>query len=120
MTTEPPTDEMQALHMKGRKWERKLSMDTPQQGGGGRDLVGLTVLKFREAAMSVIYRVSSSVKVTQMEAELSHQLSALRTEIEENGFPQRAVSSKCYRCACSLYPVSDNSSITPTVRWAQM
>ncbi|XP_070834688.1 putative uncharacterized protein C6orf183 [Chaetodon trifascialis] len=43
------------------------------------------------------YRASSSVKVQQMEAELSSQLSALRAEIEEKGFPQRAVPSKCYR-----------------------
>lgn len=48
--------------------------------------------------MCDVYRVSSSVKVEQMEAELSHQLSALRVEIEENGFPQRAGPSRCYRC----------------------
>ncbi|XP_042292989.1 uncharacterized protein si:ch73-242m19.1 isoform X2 [Thunnus maccoyii] len=42
------------------------------------------------------YRVSSSVKVEQMEAELRHQLSSLRAEIEENGFPRRAVPSKSY------------------------
>ncbi|XP_059209492.1 putative uncharacterized protein C6orf183 [Centropristis striata] len=39
------------------------------------------------------YRVSSSVKVEQMEADLSRQLSALRAEIEENGFPSRCYSS---------------------------
>ncbi|KAM9433885.1 uncharacterized protein ACWYII_017323 isoform 1-T1 [Salvelinus alpinus] len=33
------------------------------------------------------YKVSSTAKVEQMEAELSVQLSALRTEIEENGSP---------------------------------
>eukprot|EP00063_Salmo_salar_P077648 XP_014052483.1 PREDICTED: transmembrane protein FLJ37396 isoform X3 [Salmo salar] len=35
----------------------------------------------------VVYKVSSTAKVEQMEAELSVQLSALRTEIEENGSP---------------------------------
>lgn len=44
------------------------------------------------------YRVSSSVKVEQMEADLSRLLSALRAEIEETGFPQGAVTSRCYRC----------------------
>lgn len=44
------------------------------------------------------YRVSSSVKVEQMEAELLHQLSSLRAEIEENVFPRGAVPSKSYRC----------------------
>lgn len=48
--------------------------------------------------MCDVYRVSSSVQVEQMEAELSHQLSALQAEIEVNGFPHRAVPSKCYRC----------------------
>lgn len=95
-------------------------MDTPQQGGGGRDLLGPKVFgKFRKSAMSVIYRVSSSVRVRQLEAELSHQLSALRTQTED-GFPQRAASSRCYRCERSLCPVSDTSSITPAVRWAHM
>lgn len=93
-------------------------MDTPQQGGGGRDLLGPKVFgKFRKSAMSVIYRVSSSVRVRQLEAELSHQLSALRTETED-GFPPK--SSRCYRCGRSLCPVSDNRSITPAVRWAHM
>ncbi|XP_047197655.1 putative uncharacterized protein C6orf183 [Hippoglossus stenolepis] len=36
--------------------------------------------------MCNVYRVSSSVRVEQMEAELSHQLSALRGHIEESGF----------------------------------
>ncbi|CAB1331276.1 unnamed protein product [Coregonus sp. 'balchen'] len=35
----------------------------------------------------VVYKVSSTAKVEQMEAELSAQLSALKTEIEENGSP---------------------------------
>lgn len=48
--------------------------------------------------MCDVYRVSSSIKVEQMEADLSHQLSALRAEIEANGFPQRTVPSKCDRC----------------------
>ncbi|XP_053192243.1 uncharacterized protein si:ch73-242m19.1 [Scomber japonicus] len=46
--------------------------------------------------MCAAYRVSSSVKVEQMEAELLRQLSSLRAEIEENGFPRRAVPSKSY------------------------
>ncbi|XP_037602422.1 putative uncharacterized protein C6orf183 [Sebastes umbrosus] len=46
--------------------------------------------------MCDVYRVSSSVKVEQMEADLSRQLSALRAEIEENGFPRGAVTSRCY------------------------
>nr|XP_019953456.1 PREDICTED: putative uncharacterized protein C6orf183 [Paralichthys olivaceus] len=36
--------------------------------------------------MCDVYRVSSSVRVEQMEAELSHQLSALRAHVEESGF----------------------------------
>lgn len=52
----------------------------------------------RRSAMCDVYRVSSSVKVEQMEAELSRQLSALRVEIEENGLPQGAEPSKSYRC----------------------
>lgn len=48
--------------------------------------------------MTNAYRVSSSLKVEQMEAELSHQLSELRAEIEENGFPPRSSASKSYRC----------------------
>ncbi|XP_050934311.1 LOW QUALITY PROTEIN: putative uncharacterized protein C6orf183 [Lates calcarifer] len=47
--------------------------------------------------MCDVYRVSSSVRVEQVEAELSQQLSALRAEIEENGFPLRAGISKSYR-----------------------
>ncbi|KAM3594364.1 uncharacterized protein V6R79_006445 [Siganus canaliculatus] len=46
--------------------------------------------------MCEVYKVSSSVKVEQMEVELSQQLSALKAEIEENGFPHRALPSKCY------------------------
>lgn len=49
--------------------------------------------------MCNVYRVSSSVKVKQMEAELTRQLSALRTEIEENGFSRAAGSSSSYRSA---------------------
>ncbi|XP_045918386.1 uncharacterized protein si:ch73-242m19.1 isoform X3 [Micropterus dolomieu] len=41
-----------------------------------------------------------------MEAELSHQLSALQAEIEVNGFPHRAVPSKCYS---SVLPPKDIS-----------
>lgn len=37
--------------------------------------------------MDAVYKVSSSAKVVQLEAELSRQLSELRTEIEENGLP---------------------------------
>lgn len=48
--------------------------------------------------MCDVYRVSSSVRVEQMEAELSHQLSALRAEIEANGFPHGAGTSESYRC----------------------
>ncbi|XP_034419431.1 uncharacterized protein si:ch73-242m19.1 [Cyclopterus lumpus] len=50
------------------------------------------------------YRVSSSAKVEQMEADLSRQLSALRAEIEENGFPRGA--SRCYS---SVLPPKDVS-----------
>ncbi|XP_067336381.1 uncharacterized protein si:ch73-242m19.1 isoform X1 [Channa argus] len=57
--------------------------------------------------MCDVYRVSSSVKVEQMEAELSHQLSALRMEIEERGLPQRATPSKSYS---SVPPPKDISS----------
>ncbi|XP_071354884.1 uncharacterized protein [Trachinotus anak] len=46
--------------------------------------------------MCDVYRVSSSDRVKQMEAELSHQLSALRAEIEENGLPHGAGTSKPY------------------------
>ncbi|XP_071380611.1 putative uncharacterized protein C6orf183 [Centroberyx affinis] len=46
--------------------------------------------------MSNVYRVSSAVRVEQMEAELSDQLSALRAEIEVNGFPLGVAPSKSY------------------------
>ncbi|XP_069567814.1 putative uncharacterized protein C6orf183 [Brachyistius frenatus] len=46
--------------------------------------------------MCEAYRVSSSVKVKQMEAELSQQLSALQAEIEENGFPPGAEGFNSY------------------------
>ncbi|XP_034531295.1 putative uncharacterized protein C6orf183 [Notolabrus celidotus] len=46
--------------------------------------------------MCDVYRVSSSVKVQQMEAELSQQISALNAEIEENGFPRGGAHSRCY------------------------
>uniref|UniRef100_UPI0037E99645 uncharacterized protein n=1 Tax=Semicossyphus pulcher TaxID=241346 RepID=UPI0037E99645 len=52
------------------------------------------------------YTVSSSVKVQQMEAELSAQLSALRSEIEENGFQRGAEPSRCYS---SVLPPKDIS-----------
>uniref|UniRef100_A0AAQ6IJB5 Si:ch73-242m19.1 n=1 Tax=Anabas testudineus TaxID=64144 RepID=A0AAQ6IJB5_ANATE len=61
----------------------------------------------RRSAMCDVYRVSSSVKVEQMEAELSRQLSALRVEIEENGLPQGAEPSKSYS---SVPPPKDISS----------
>ncbi|CAJ1073323.1 uncharacterized protein si:ch73-242m19.1 isoform X2 [Xyrichtys novacula] len=56
--------------------------------------------------MCDVYRVSSSVKVQQMEAELSHQISALKTEIEENGFPRGGAPSRCYS---SVLPPKDVS-----------
>ncbi|XP_049452775.1 uncharacterized protein si:ch73-242m19.1 isoform X1 [Epinephelus fuscoguttatus] len=56
--------------------------------------------------MCDVYRVSSSVKVEQMEADLSRQLSALRAEIEESGVPQEAVPSRCYS---SVLPPKDIS-----------
>ncbi|XP_074547863.1 uncharacterized protein LOC141806315 isoform X3 [Halichoeres trimaculatus] len=59
----------------------------------------------RISAMLDVYRVSSSVKVQQMEAELSHQISALNTEIEENGYPRGAHS----RCYSSVLPPKDIS-----------
>ncbi|XP_047193536.1 uncharacterized protein si:ch73-242m19.1 isoform X3 [Scophthalmus maximus] len=52
------------------------------------------------------YRVSSSVRVEQMEAELLHQISALRAEIEENGWPRGAGTSKSYS---SVLPPKDIS-----------
>lgn len=42
------------------------------------------------------YRVSSSVRVEQMEAELSQQVSALQEQIEEND----TRTFKYYRCEC--------------------
>lgn len=49
--------------------------------------------------MSAVYKVSSSVKVKQMEAELWSHLSALKVEIEENG---GAGSSNAYRFVCDV------------------
>ncbi|XP_047467652.1 putative uncharacterized protein C6orf183 [Mugil cephalus] len=46
--------------------------------------------------MCNVYRASSSVKVKQMEAELSRQLAALRAETEERGFPAGAGTSSSY------------------------
>nr|XP_033499126.1 putative uncharacterized protein C6orf183 [Epinephelus lanceolatus] len=56
--------------------------------------------------MCDVYRVSSSVKVEQMEADLLRQLSSLRAEIEESGVPQEAVPSRCYS---SVLPPKDIS-----------
>lgn len=58
-------------------------------------------VKRKRSAMCDVYRVSSSGRVEQMEAELSQQLSALRAEIEEHGSPHREVPSRCYRCGSS-------------------
>jgi len=77
---------------------------------GGRDLARLKKVRYHNffgggvdspfpKTMCDVYRVFSSAKVEQMEAELSRQLSALREEVEENGFPQGA--SRCYRCGSS-------------------
>lgn len=51
------------------------------------------------AHMSDIFKVSSSVKVKQMEAELWSHLSALKAEIEEN---RGAGSSNAYRFVCDV------------------
>lgn len=48
--------------------------------------------------MCYVYRVSSSCKVEQMEAELLQQLSALRAEIEEKELHQKKQTSRCYKC----------------------
>lgn len=48
------------------------------------------------------YTASSSVRVEQMEAELSQQLSALRVELEEKGSPQGAGPSRSYRCVITV------------------
>ncbi|TKS86998.1 Coiled-coil domain-containing protein 162 [Collichthys lucidus] len=63
--------------------------------------------------MCPVYRVSSSVRVEQMEAELSRQLSALRVEIEENG----AVTSKRYRFdySVSLCQITSTYITQPSV-----
>lgn len=45
------------------------------------------------------YTVSSSMKVEQLEAELSRQLSALRELIGKGGLGQRTQDSGSYRCA---------------------
>ena len=58
----------------------------------------VTPVAERRSAMCDVYRVSSSGRVEQMEAELSQQLSALQAEIEENGFPRKEAPSRCYRC----------------------
>lgn len=49
--------------------------------------------------MCAVYKVSSSVKVMQMEAELWSHLSALKAEIEEN---RGAGSSNAYRFVCDV------------------
>lgn len=49
--------------------------------------------------MCAVYKVSSSVKVKQMEAELWSHLSALKAEIEEN---RGAGSSNAYRFVCDV------------------
>ncbi|KAJ7990800.1 hypothetical protein DPEC_G00290670 [Dallia pectoralis] len=43
----------------------------------------------------VVYKVSSTTKLVQLEAELSAQLSALRTEIEGNGSPLETPLESC-------------------------
>lgn len=48
------------------------------------------------------YRVSSSVKVTQLEAQLSGQLSALRELIGKGGLSQRRRDTGRYRCAVGI------------------
>ncbi|KAM8736120.1 uncharacterized protein AB9X84_021648 [Acanthopagrus schlegelii] len=66
----------------------------------------VTPVAERRPAMCDVYRVSSSGRVEQMEAELSQQLSALQAEIEENGFPRREAPSRCYS---SVSPPKDVS-----------
>lgn len=51
--------------------------------------------------MGAEYRVSSSVKVEQLEAELSHQLSTLRELIGKRGLEQTQ-DSGTYRCAAVI------------------
>lgn len=130
MTLEPSTDQLQSLSLhEDRKWERKSScMDASLHGDTAtsqhveaeiwQDLkrcLSLIYLVFflldlpasnppvqrKRSAMCDVYRVSSSGRVEQMEAELSQQLSALRAEIEEHGSPHREVPSRCYRCGSS-------------------
>lgn len=130
MTLEPSTDQLQSLSLhEDRKWERKSScMDASLHGDTAtsqhveaeiwQDLkrcLSLIYLGFfcwicqlltppvkrKRSAMCDVYRVSSSGRVEQMEAELSQQLSALRAEIEEHGSPHREVPSRCYRCGSS-------------------
>lgn len=77
----------------------------------GRDLAGLKERDFfffyviwmcwslKMSDMCAVYKVSSSVKVKQMEAELWSHLSALKAEIEEN---RGAGSSNAYRFVCDV------------------
>jgi len=44
-----------------------------------------------------MYKASSSIKVKQLEAELSEQLAALLAEIQGNGFPHGAGPLSLYR-----------------------
>jgi len=53
-----------------------------------------------ELKMSQTYRLGSSVKVEQLQEELSAQIQALRTEIEDNEMLQN-ISSKPYRYSSS-------------------
>jgi len=54
-----------------------------------------------ELKMSQTYRLGSSVKVEQLQEELSAQIQALRTEIEDNEMLQN-ISSKPYRYSGNL------------------
>lgn len=68
-------------------------------------LILKVLLVLKRSAMCDAFRV----KVEQMEAEASRQLSALREAIEENGFPLRAAASRCYRCGRLLTGAAINS-----------
>lgn len=59
-------------------------------------------------SMGEEYRVSSSVKVEQLEAELSRQLSALKELIGKRGVEQTR-DSGTYRCAAVIFKSSTRS-----------
>lgn len=71
----------------GRDLDRELSSSHLDSLSSGR-VEKLTT-------MCELYRVSSSLRLQQMEAELSQQLSALRMEVEQSGFLHRRTGFRC-------------------------